>query len=164
MLTLLKREKVCYIVFWFRFVDSFECVSASPSLTQSSPCQSHNYSRWSDIIHSIHCENRFTNVVLQVVRRNSHSDSITTNNSECHLTENLRNIFKRDHIRCTLCDCDVNITHYISVTNTCSLPTDFIKCKNQDVFFKPVPASHMLPPTTNSSYCSQSNQRIVVVV
>lgn len=81
------------------FVDSSECVSASLSLTQSSPCQSHNYSWWSDIIHSVHCENRFTNIVLQVVRRNSHSVLITTNDGECHLTENLRNIFIRDQIR-----------------------------------------------------------------
>lgn len=65
------------------------CACVYVCLTQSSPCQSHNHSWWSDTVHSIHCENRFTHVVLQVGRCNSHGGLVTTDNTECHLTENL---------------------------------------------------------------------------
>lgn len=70
------------------FTITYFCVSVS--LTHSSPCQPHNHSRWGDIVHSIHCENRFAHIVLQVVRCNSHCALLTADYTESHLTENLK--------------------------------------------------------------------------
>lgn len=63
-------------------------VSVFP-LTQCSPCQPHSHSWRGDIVHTIHCEKRFPHVLLQVFRCNSHCGLFTTDDTECHLTENL---------------------------------------------------------------------------
>lgn len=58
-------------------------------LTHSSPGQPHHHSWRSVLVHSIHCENRFTHVVLQVVGGNGHGGLFPTHDTERHLTENL---------------------------------------------------------------------------
>lgn len=65
------------------------CACVSLFLTHCGPSQPHNHSRWSDIIHPINCENRFTHKLLQVFRSDHHSGFFTIHNTERHLTENL---------------------------------------------------------------------------
>lgn len=68
--------------------------------THSGPGQPHHHSWRSVLVHSIHCENRFTHVVLQVVGGNGHGGLFTAHDTERHLTENLEEKERRESYAC----------------------------------------------------------------
>ena len=58
-------------------------------LTHGCPGQSHDHAGGSDVIHAVDCEQRFANIVVQIVWRDSDRSFLTTNDLECNLAKHL---------------------------------------------------------------------------